>query len=223
MAVSGEASTVSQGIAMIRDLHPDLVLLDIQLEDGTGFDILNAFPEVDFKVIFITAYDHYAVQAFRFSAVDYILKPVNPELFAEAVGRAAHMIQAHEQLQVQALQENLQNTGHQNKKIILKTTENIYLLDLHNITCCESDDNYTRIHTSDGDKILVSKTLREYDDMLAGCGFYRVHKSFLINLSHIRRFEKQEGGYIVLSGDLKVPVASRKREEVMALMERMAE
>jgi len=98
MAVSGEASTVSQGIAMIRDLHPDLVLLDIQLEDGTGFDILNAFPEVDFKVIFITAYDHYAVQAFRFSAVDYILKPVNPELFAEAVGRAAHMIQAHEQL-----------------------------------------------------------------------------------------------------------------------------
>jgi two-component system LytT family response regulator len=223
VAVSGEAGTVSQGIAMIRDLHPDLVLLDIQLGDGTGFDILNAFPEVDFKVIFITAYDHYAVQAFRFSAVDYLLKPVNPELFAEAVGRAAHMIRAHEQLQVQALQENLQNTGHQNKKIILKTTENIYLLDLHHITCCESDDNYTRIHTSDGDKILVSKTLREYDDMLAGCGFYRVHKSFLINLSHIRRFEKQEGGYIVLTGDLKVPVASRKREEVMALLERMAE
>jgi two-component system LytT family response regulator len=223
VAVVGEAGSVETGIKVIRELHPDIVLLDIQLEDGTGFDILNAFQAMDFKVIFVTAYDQYAVQAFRFSAVDYLLKPVNPEMLAEAVGRAAQLIREHQNIQIQALQENLKNIGYQNKKIILKTTENIYLLELHSIICCESDDNYTKVHTLEGDKILVSKTLKEYDDMLNGCGFYRVHKSYLINLAHIKRFEKQEGGYIILTGDLKIPVASRKRDEMLALLERMAE
>ncbi len=223
VSVTGMAGSVTDGIRVIREFHPDLVLLDIQLEDGTGFDILNALPSVDFKVIFITAYDQYAVQAFRFSAVDYLLKPVNPEMLAASVRRAENLIKEHQILQMKALQENLKNIDHQNKKIILKTTENIYLLELKSITCCESDDNYTKVYTTEGDRILVSRTLKEYDEMLNGCGFYRVHKSFLVNLAHVRRFEKQDGGFIVLTNDLKVPVASRKREEVLGLLEKMAE
>ena len=223
VTVSGVAHSVATGLSAIQDLHPDLVLLDIQMADGTGFDLLNAVPVIDFKIIFITAFDQYALQAFRFSAVDYLLKPVNPELLVEAIDRAGQLIQEHHNLQMHALQENLKNTEHQNKKIILKTTENIHLLDLHDIISCESANNYTCVYTTDGAKILVSKTLRDYDDMLAGCGFYRVHKSYLINLAHIKRFEKQDGGYIVLTNDLKIPVASRKRDEMLELLERLAE
>jgi two-component system, LytTR family, response regulator len=223
VTVVGEAGSIAGGISAIRELHPDIVLLDIQLVDGTGFDLLSAIPSIDFKVIFITAFDQFAIQAFRFSAVDYLLKPVNPELLAEAVDRAIQMIIEHQNIQMQALHDNLKNIDHQGRKIILKTTENIYLLELRSIICCESDDNYTRVHTTQGDKILVSKTLKEYDELLIGSGFYRVHKSYLINLAHIRRFEKQDGGYIVLTNDLKVPVASRKRDEMLKLLEKMAE
>jgi two-component system LytT family response regulator len=221
--VTGEACNVATGLNAIQNFHPDLVLLDIQMSDGTGFDLLNLCPVIDFKIIFITAFDQYALQAFRFSAVDYLLKPVNPEMLAEAVERAGRLIQEHHNLQLQALQENLKNVERQNKKIILKTTENIYLLDLNNIVSCESDNNYTNVYTTNGEKILVSKTLKEYDNLLAGCGFYRVHKSYLINLVHIKRFEKQDGGYIILTNDLKIPVASRKREEMLELLEKMAE
>lgn len=221
--IVGEAGSIAGAIEAIREFHPDIVLLDIQLEDGTGFDLLSVLPAIDFKVIFITAFDQYAIQAFRFSAVDYLLKPVNPEMLVEAVGRASKLIMQHQNLQMQTLQDNLNNIDHQNKKIILKTTENIYLLELRSVICCESDDNYTNVYTTEGDKILVSKTLKEYDELLIGSGFYRVHKSYLINLAHIRRFEKLEGGYFVLTNDLKVPVASRKRDEVLKLLERMAE
>jgi two-component system LytT family response regulator len=124
---------------------------------------------------------------------------------------------------MKALQENLNNIKQQEKKIILKTTENIYLLELKDIICCESDSNYTCIHTSERKKILISKTLKEYDTLLTGCGFYRVHKSFLINLAHIHRFEKQDGGFIILTNDLKIPVASRKRDEMLELLDKMAE
>jgi two-component system, LytTR family, response regulator len=221
--VIGSAEGVHSGIRAINLLHPDIVLLDIQMKDGTGFDLLAEFPSIDFKVIFITAFDQFAVQAFRFSAVDYLLKPVNPLLLAEAVNRAAHMIQDHFNLQVQALEENLKSIHKQQKKIIVKTTENIHLLELKNIISCESDSSYTTIRTTEGDAIMVSKSLKEYEELLSDCGFYRVHKSHLINLIHIKRFERQDGGSIVLTNDLKIPVASRKREEMLELLERMAE
>ena len=223
VTVAGEANSVASGKKAIEELHPDLVLLDIQMNDGTGFDLLQSFPQVEFKVIFITAYDQFALQAFRFSAVDYLLKPVNPEYLIAAIDRVALLIRDHFNVQMDALYENLKSVARQDKKIILKTTEQIHLLDLKNIVACESDSCYTTIHTKDGEHIMVAKTLKEYEEMLVGCGFYRVHKSFLINLAHIKRFDKQDGGYIVLTNDLKIPVASRKREEMMELMQRMAE
>ena len=221
--VVGQASGVATGTAAINEFHPDLVFLDIQMKDGTGFDLLYNLPSIDFKVIFVTAYDKYALQAFRCSAVDYLLKPVNPELLTDAVKRAGQMIQEHFNLQMKALEENLKSVNKQHKKIIIKTTENIHLLDMKNIISCESDNSYTTIHTSEGDKIVVSKTLKDYEDLLADCGFYRVHKSYLINLLQIKRFERQDGGSIVMSNDLKIPVASRKRDELLLLFEKLAE
>ncbi len=221
--VVGQASGVASGEKAINEFHPELVFLDIQMKDGSGFDLLYNLPTIDFKVIFVTAYDQYALQAFRFSAVDYLLKPVNPELLTDAVQRAGQLIQEHFNIQMQALEENLKSVGKQHKKIIIKTTENIHLLDMKNIISCESDSSYTTIHTVEGDKILVSKTLKDYEDMLADCGFYRVHKSYLINLLQIKRFERQDGGSIVMSNDLKIPVASRKRDELLQLFEKLAE
>ena len=221
--VAGESDSVTSGIKAIHDIHPDLVLLDIQMADGNGFDLLNSLPAVDFKIIFVTAYDQYALQAFRFSAVDYLLKPVNPEALADAVNRAVQLVRAHHDLQMEALKDNLKNIDKSQKKIILKTAENVYLLNLKDVISCEGDDNYTSIFTTSGEKILVSRTLKEYDEMLSGYGFFRVHKSYLINLAHIKRFEKQEGGYIVLTNDLKIPVASRKRDEIVGIMEKLAE
>lgn len=221
--IVGQADSVAGGIKAIREHSPDLVLLDIQMGDGTGFDLLNSFPSIDFRVIFVTAYDHYALHAFRYSAVDYLLKPVDPEMLADAIKRASQLLQDHNKLQISALKENLKNKDYQQRKIILKTVEKIHLIDIQHITCCESYDNYTSIHTSDGDKIVVSRSLKEFDELLAVSGFYRVHKSFLINLAYIRGFEKQEGGFVVLTGGMKVPVASRKREELLAIIEKMAE
>ncbi len=221
--VVGQANGVQSGLDAIRELMPELVLLDIQMKDGTGFDLLAALPSIDFKVIFVTAFDKYALQAFKFSAVDYLMKPVNPSQLVEAVERAKIMILEHFRIQTHVLEENLKNISKTNKKIIIKTTENIHLLEIRNIICCDSDSCYTTIHTSDGEKIMVSKTLKDYEELLADCGFYRVHKSNLINLLHIKRFERQDGGYIILTNNLRIPVSSRKRDHLLELIEKLAE
>jgi len=221
--IVGEAEGVTSGTAAVNEFHPDLVFLDIQMKDGTGFDLLYNLPTIDFRLIFVTAYDKYALQAFKFSAVDYLLKPINPELLIEAVQRATQLVKDHFKIQMQALEENLKSENKQHKKIILKTSENIHLLDVKSIISCESDGPYTNVQTATGEKIMVSKTLRDYEDMLGDCGFYRVHKSFLINLWQVKRFERQDGGSIVMNNELKIPVASRKRDELLLLFEKLAE
>jgi two-component system, LytTR family, response regulator len=221
--VVGYADSLASGAEAIEILNPGLVLLDVQLSDGSGFDLLKSLTSINFQVIFITAYDKYAIDAFKFSAIDYLLKPINPEHLADAVARAQLVVNDHLRLRINALDENLRSCSRQDRRIVLKTRDNIYLIELRNIVSCESDSCYTTVHTSAGDRIMVAKTLKDYEELFAGCGFYRVHKSFLINLSHIKRFEKQDGGYIVLTNELKIPVASRKREEMLELMEKMAE
>ena len=145
--VIGQASGVVSGIAAIKELQPELVFLDIQMKDGTGFDLLQKLPNIDFKVIFVTAYDHYALQAFRFSAVDYLLKPVNPEQLKEAVTRAGKLVREDFNKQMKVLEENLRPATNKNKKIILRTAESIHLLEVGSIICCDSDISCTTVHT----------------------------------------------------------------------------
>lgn len=222
VVVVGQAQGVVSGTNLINEKNPDLVFLDIQMNDGTGFDLIYSLPAIHFKIIFVTAFDHYALQAFRCSAVDYLLKPVDPELLIDAVNRAGQMLKEHISLQMKALEANLQSENMQHKKMIVKTTENIHLLDVKNIISCESESSYTTIYTANGEKIVVAKTLHDYEEMLMDCGFYRVHKSWLINIWQIRRFERHDGGSIVMTNDLKIPVASRKRDELLQLLEKLA-
>jgi two-component system, LytTR family, response regulator len=220
--VVGEAGSVATGAREIQEKRPDLVLLDIKMDDGTGFDLLNRFEHIGFKIIFVTAWEKYAIQAFGFSAVDYLLKPVNPEKLAEAVNRAEQQVQSSFNIQLNTLKENLASPENPNRKIILKTSDNVYLVKVQDIIHCASDCNYTRFTLADGDKILVSKLLKDYDELLAGSGFFRVHRSNLINLKHIKRFEKQDGGYVVMSNGDKIPASTRGRERLMELFDELA-
>jgi two-component system LytT family response regulator len=216
------ADGVKSGIEAIRKHHPGLILLDIKMNDGTGFDLLKQLQPVDFKVIFITAYDQYAIKAFRFSAIDYLLKPVDPDELSEAVNRAEKLMQQDFSTQLNTLEENMQPGNKTNRKIILRTFDNIHLVKVQDINYCESEGSYTTIHLLNDKKIVVSNLLKEYDEMLNDCGFYRVHKSYLINMRHIQRFEKGEGGNVILENEVKVPVASRKREELLEMFDRLA-
>lgn len=217
-----EADGVESGIKAIKKHHPDLVLLDIKMDDGTGFDLLKQLEPVDFKVIFITAYDQYAIKAIKFSALDYLLKPIDPEDLTEAINKAEKLIVNELNQQLNTLEENMLTQEKSKKKIILKTFDNIHLVKLIDIVYCESQDNYTNFNLLGDKKILVSNTLKEYDEMLSEFGFFRAHKSYLINLMHIDRFEKADGGSVVLNNEIKIPVASRKKDQLLEMLHKIA-
>ncbi|GAP44269.1 two component transcriptional regulator, LytTR family [Lentimicrobium saccharophilum] len=220
--VVGEADSVASGIKAIREKAPELLLLGIRMADGTGFDLLEHYDNIPFRVIFVTAYEEYAIRAFSFSAIDYLLKPVNPEKLVNAVKRAEVISRQAFNMQLEALRDNLENIGNQNKKIILKNQESIFLLNTSDIVHCMSEGSYTAFETSDNQNILVSKNLKEYDTLLSGSGFLRVHRSHLINLKHIKRFDKHDGGNVVMSNGAQIPVSASGRERLLDLFEEIS-
>ncbi len=216
--IVGEAESVSSGLKAIHELNPDIVLLDIRMSDGTGFELLNKLDHISFKVIFITAYEEYAVQAFKYSAIDYILKPIDPEELIIALAKGREILQQEMIQRLNILHENLDPENHL-KKILVKTSNNIYLVKTDELVCCESDQSYSRIHLVDGKMIMVSRSLKDFEDMLHPAGFFRIHKSYLINLQLIDHFEKADGGFVVMCNGMKVPVASRKRDQFLQVLE----
>jgi len=216
-----KADSVKSGLKAIHTHHPDLVLLDIKMDDGTGFDLLKKLDHIDFKIIFVTAYDQYAIKAFRYSALDYLLKPVDPDDLKEAVSKAEKLIMSDMLTQLNVLEEQLRSKSHSLRKIILKTQESIHIIHLNEISYFESDGNYTTVYLINGKKIILSRTLREFEEMLKDQGFFRVHKSFLINLTTISRFDKGDGGFLVMEAGDRVPVASRKKDELLHLFEHL--
>ena len=218
--VVAEFSDLATAEDQLPSLQPGLVLLDVQLENGTGFDLLRRLPQVNFKVIFITAHDSYAVEAFQFSALDYLMKPVDPEDLIRAIQRAGEVIRLEQtQMQLAALMTNLGEQSSKQRKLVLKTTESVHLVDIGDIIRCEANRNYTMFHFSNDSKLLVSRTLKEFHDLLTKHGFYRIHQSHLINLAYFDRYEKTDGGYVVLKNGHEVGVAMRKREAFLKHLE----
>ena len=218
-----KADGVKTGVEAIEKYHPDLVLLDIKMNDGNGFDLLQQLEPVDFKVIFITAHDDFAIRAFRISALDYLLKPVDPEELKQAVEKARKIFQDDFNTQLDSLSEHLESQDSSIRKLIIKTAESIHLLHMQDILYCESDGGYTTFHMEDGQQIIASSTLRDYEEILSDFGFFRIHRSFLINMKHIVRFEKTDGGVVVLNGEIKIPVASRKKDLLLEMFERLTQ
>lgn len=218
LKIIGEADSVQSGFELITRQHPDLVLLDINLMDGTGFDLLKKFEKISFKVIFITAHEEHAIKAFKFSALDYILKPLTAGELLNAVEKVIDLKQKEEtELKLSAFLSNLDKI----KKIVLKTAESIHIVQVKNIIRCEADVNYTTFFLDNDDKLVVSKTLKEYSELLEPSGFYRTHQSHLVNLDHILRYDKTEGGHLVMADESIVPVSSRKRDNLFKVFENM--
>jgi two-component system LytT family response regulator len=212
--IIGRAASVIEAAKLLQKQKPDILFLDIMLGDGTGFDILEIVPNLQSKIIFVTASDAYAIKAFKFAAIDYILKPYSNEGLANSIAKAKKQIKPNKE-QLAILQDAIKNTNSNNQKISLHTSEKIIVVQLSEIIRCKSDNNYTTFYLENSKKILVSKTLKYFADMLKEHGFLRVHQSHLINTKYIKEFIKSDGGYIILKDKSNIPVSVRKKNGVI--------
>ncbi|PBQ31062.1 DNA-binding response regulator [Sphingobacteriaceae bacterium] len=212
------ASSVGEAYKTIIQLQPDLIFLDVQMQDGTGFDLLNKFPLINFKIIFITAHQEFAVNAFKRSAIDYLLKPIAPPDIINAVSKAEQQFNNNEwNSQLKTLLGNVSEPLQQRQKLVLKTMERIYSVHLNEIIRFQSEGSYTEVYLEKGKKIVVSKLLKEFDELLSSNGFIRVHQSHLINSEFIFCFEKTQN-LVTMKDDSTVPVSVRKKETLMSLL-----
>jgi len=214
-----EASTIDEAIEVLSTFSADLALLDINLAGGTSFDLLSRLDKIDFKIIFITAYDEYAVKAFKFNAIDYILKPINPLEFNAAIEKVLESGQSVNKDQLKQFNETI-STGSTNK-LILKDNKAMHFVRISDIVQCKSESNYTLFSLVDGSEIIISKTLAEYEELLRGKGFFRSHRSHLINLHQIKKYDKREGGFIQMNNKENVPLSRGKKDVFMQLIEKL--
>jgi two-component system LytT family response regulator len=219
IAIIGQANSVKSGISLIKQIVPDLVFLDVEMPDGTGFDLLQMLNPIQFKVIFITGYEDFAIRAFRFSAIDYLLKPLDPVELVEAVNKAQESLNKEVlELKLNTLFSNLERPKNL-QKLVLKTAEKIYSVNIQDIINCESDKNYTTFYFINAPKLVVSTTLKEYETLLKPFNFFRAHQSHLINMLYFDHFIKTDGGNtIVMKNKNKIPLATRKKEEFLTLI-----
>lgn len=218
--ILGEAYGVQTGLDLIAKQNPQLVFLDVQMQDGTGLDLLRQIGDRSFEVIFTTAFDHFAMEAIKLSALDYLLKPVDPEELLAAVDKAEiNLGKKNKEEKLTQMEAVFQNFLHPQapKKLVLKDAENIYLVEVPNIVRCEAAGSYTRFHLIDGKEILVSNNLREYENLLKPHDFYRPHHSHLFNLHQLDRYEKSQGGFLVMKDGSKVPVSVRRKDQILQL------
>lgn len=212
VAVIAEADGVKSGLECLRKYKPDLVFLDIEMADGTGFDLLNLVKERTFRVIFVTGHDGYAIRAFRVAAIDYLLKPVDPDDLIEAVEKAKRQGPLQ---QVQLNEAVSSRSAGKLKQLVLSDADNVYLVQLSEIIRCQSEDNYTRFFLLDGRKLLISRTMKEFAELLEKAGFFRSHQSHLINLVFFDHLDKRDGGTIFLKDGSSVPLATRKKDNLL--------
>ena len=221
--VVGKANNVREGVALINEIKPDLVFLDVEMPNGTGFELLTHFPEKTFDVIFITAFNHYAIQAIKFSAVDYLLKPININEFIEAVNkvvskRRSGVLSGNENFDI--LLENLR-TSHPTR-LVIPTSDGREYLNPKDIIRIEADRSYSWFFITGRHKILVSRHLKEFQDLLNDRNFFRPHNSHLINLDFVKKFIRHDGGYIEMTDGSQIPISRNRKDLFLAHMSRYA-
>jgi two-component system LytT family response regulator len=219
--VIGEASSVREGLKAIRELKPDVILLDIQLGDGSGFELLRMAEPIQSFVIFITAYEEYAIKAFKTAAIDYLLKPVDIGELQSAINKARDQKQRSSietQLNILLTNFNQVSIG-SSQKIVLKTNDQMHILSSNEIMHIEAEGNYTKFYLVNRKTILVSKTLKEYEDILDKSIFVRIHQSHIVNMSYASRFDKRNGGFLILKDNTALPVSTRKKDDLIQYLE----
>ena len=206
------ANSASAGITLLSQVKPDLVFLDVELGDGSGMDVLSALDDRPFQLIFITAYQKYAIEAFRFSAIEFLLKPIDPNDLVKAVAKAREQRDAQSwKLQLSVLMENYERVSSKERRMVVNSKESIHIIPVKDILFCEASGGYTFLNLSDGRKVLASKNLKHFEELLLASGFYRVHHSFLVNQQYITRYDRADC-LLELKNGATVPVSSRKKD-----------
>lgn len=212
------AGICSNGLDALKTIHqqqPDLVFLDVEMPKMNGFEMLEQLPAVNFDLIFTTSYDKYALKAIRFSAIDYLLKPIDREELQKAVQKVTQRSQRPIAQQLEILMQKINNSSAPFSRIALPTMEGLQMVPVDSIVCCESDSNYTTLLMKNKQKLIVSRTLKDIEEMLEEHGFVRVHHSHLVNLNEVEKYVKGEGGYLVMSDGTTVDVSRSKKELLM--------
>jgi len=217
-----EAVGVTSGLEKIMSINPDVVFLDVELDDGTGMDLLSKLEDINFHLIFITAHNKYAIDAFKFSAIDFLLKPIEPDDLIAAFEKVKqHHKNKHLNNQLQVMQESLNKITAREKKIVLKDSSSIYFINVNDIIRCESDGQYTEFYIENTKKLVISKSLKEYEELLDPFGFIRPHHSHLINLNKILRFDKVNGGSLIMESLEEIPVSHRKKTQILQFLDNL--
>jgi two-component system, LytTR family, response regulator len=217
-----EADGVQSGLEALKRKDFDLVFLDVEMGDGTGFDLVAQIENPTFQLVFVTAHQHYAIDAFRYSAIDYLLKPVDIDDLRRSLQRAEEHISHRVRLeQLAVLREGLEPKSYHQKRIVLRDHEAIHYIKVADIVFLEAQTGYTKFFLTEGKSILVSKTMKEYEDILLPYGFIRTHHSYMVNSNYIIRFDKADGGSIITEDGSIVPVSQRKRENILKLLSAM--
>jgi len=216
--IAGEADGVFSGLKVIKELSPDLVFLDIRMGDGTGIDLLQRLEEINFSLIFLTAYDEYALKAFKYSATDYLLKPIDIDDLTIAIEKVKKNM-SHPQIDVQALIDSLKTTDTAEKKIVLKTSDSIHLVKVSSIIRCEASGNYTQFFFDNHKPIMVSKSLKDFNETLSDSAFFRPHQSHLININKIDHIKKHDGYQVIMTDGSNIPVATRKKDALFSILD----
>lgn len=213
--VLGEADSVASGLDLINDVSPDLVFLDIEMPDGTGFSLLEKLPKVNFKLVFTTSYSDYAITAFKYSAFDYIVKPVLIENVRSTLSRINDIPILKEKQRVEVLKRNLSHDHEADATIALPEINGFTIVKVSEIVRCEGERNYSRIYFTNGTSILVSRTLLDFDNLLTNHGFFRIHRSHLISLKNVNRYLKTDGGMVEMADKTQLPVSPKFKDELL--------
>ncbi len=205
----------NDALKAIRQQPPDLVFLDVEMPKMNGFEMLEQLPSINFHLIFTTSYDQYALKAIRFSAIDYLLKPIDREELKKAVEKVRQRIQVPLPQQLEILMEKIKQPAKPVNKIALPTMEGLIMVPVDSIIYCESDDNYTHIHTKNKNKLTATRSLKDMEEILEQHSFIRVHRYYIVNLNEIEKYIKGDGGYLVMSDGNSIDVARNKKEVLL--------
>ncbi len=216
LVIKGKANAIDEAFILINTQKPDIVFLDIEMPYGSGFDLLERFEEIDFEVIFTTGFDQYAITAIKFSALDYLLKPINITELKEAIVKATRRIQnKSSKNDFRLLLENLRKPKNKASKIPLPVLNGLELVQIDSIVYCEADEDYTHVYLKSGSKITVTKSIKDFEELLEAYDFFRIHHSFLVNKLCIKKYTKGEGGLILTELNNEIPVSRRRKTEFL--------
>lgn len=214
--IRGYAQTVETAALLLASAQPDIAFCDIELKDGTIFDVLKKMNSISFQIIFITAHNKFAIQAFKFSAIDYLLKPVEETEFRNAVDRAIERVNQKQLQHIRLMLENMDRSN-ENRRIVLRTMDQIHIVNVKDIVRCRADNTYTTFYLVTGENILVSKGMKEYEDILCENGFFKIHQSHIINLQFLRKIDKSSEE-VILSDKTRLPLSQRRKQDLLQIL-----